>query len=203
MKGDDLAATRASVDFLGLNFYSPMHIAAAPGTVTGAWFGALPAGMPVTHMGWPIAPDGLLTQLRELRDDYGNPDIHITENGAAFDDVVEADGAVRDPLRIAYLGPHVRRPGGACVRRQLRGYFAWSLLDNFEWALGLLQALRHGARRLRDASAHSEGVIPLDGRRHPYAGVSLHRHLRPDLDHAAGRQPEKVAPRRRRTAPAR
>ena len=137
VKGDDLAATRASVDFLGLNFYSPMHIAAAPGTVTGAWFGALPAGMPVTHMGWPIAPDGLLTQLRELRDDYGNPDIHITENGAAFDDVVEADGAVRDPLRIAYLGAHLQAARQALREGvKLRGYFVWSLLDNFEWEQG-------------------------------------------------------------------
>ena len=72
-----------------------------------------------------------------MRDRYGNPDIYVTENGACYDDPVAADGTVHDDDRVAYLRDHL-----AAARRaladgvNLRGYFVWSLLDNFEWAEG-------------------------------------------------------------------
>jgi beta-glucosidase len=136
-KADDLATMRQPVDFLGLNYYSPMHIAAAPWNIARAWFGALPPGTPMTGMGWPIDAGGLLEQLRELRDRYGNPDVYITENGASFDDVIEPDGTVRDGARISYLDTHLRAAGQALREGvKLRGYFVWSLLDNFEWSFG-------------------------------------------------------------------
>jgi beta-glucosidase len=137
VEAGDLAAIRQPVDFVGLNYYSPMYIAAAPNSLFGAWFGALPARMPTTHMGWPIVPEALTVQLRELRDRYGNPEVYVTENGASFTDTVETDGAVRDPLRIAYLEAHLRAARQALREGcALRGYFVWSLLDNFEWAEG-------------------------------------------------------------------
>ncbi len=133
----DLAAMRQPIDYLGLNYYSPMYIAQAPQSLFGAWFGAVPAGTPFTAMGWPIDAAGLTEELIRLRERHGDLDIYITENGACFDDLAAADGSVRDEERIAYLRSHLVAAGRtlhAGVR--LRGYFVWSLLDNFEWAEG-------------------------------------------------------------------
>jgi beta-glucosidase len=88
-------------------------------------------------MGWEVHPDGLEQLLLRLTDDYKAPTIYVTESGSAFADEVRPDGSIEDPERTAHLESHV----GACVgaaRRgaPVRGYFAWSLLDNFEWAYG-------------------------------------------------------------------
>ena len=88
-------------------------------------------------MQWPVEPDGLREQLVDFRDTYGNPPIYVTENGASFRDVAGPDGRIADPDRIAFLRDHI----AACHRAiaqgcDLRGYFAWTLLDNFEWAFG-------------------------------------------------------------------
>jgi len=139
----DLEQVGAPLDFLGVNYYFRSHVRDA---TAGAGSGlldvraetVLPAGVPRTAMGWPIEPDGLRELLVRLRDDYPSlPPLFITENGAAFDDVVGADGSVDDPERIAYLDGHLRAvheaiEGGVDVA----GYFVWSLLDNFEWAEG-------------------------------------------------------------------
>ena len=133
----DLQAIRQPIDFLGLNYYSPMYIADAPQSLLGAWFGATPPGTRFTAFGWPIDPSGLTDVLGRLRDDYGNPDVYITENGACFEDHVAADGTIRDDDRVEFLREHL-----AAARRaiadgvKLRGYFVWSLTDNFEWAEG-------------------------------------------------------------------
>ena len=88
-------------------------------------------------MDWPIDAGGLTEELINLRERYGDLDLYVTENGACFDDTVAADGTVHDDDRIAYLRDHLvaaRRALAAGVK--LRGYFVWSLLDNFEWAEG-------------------------------------------------------------------
>ncbi|HMK70239.1 MAG TPA: GH1 family beta-glucosidase [Xanthobacteraceae bacterium] len=133
----DLEAMRQPVDFLGLNYYAPMYIADAPGSLFGTWFGAVPPGTRFTDFGWPIDPSGLSDTLDRLRNEYGNPEIYVTENGACYNDAVAADGSVRDDDRVAYLRDHlaaVRRAAASGVK--LRGYFVWSLIDNFEWAEG-------------------------------------------------------------------
>ncbi len=133
----DAATMHQPVDFLGVNYYSRMHIAAAPHSLLGAWWGAVPRGLRFTAMGWPITPDGLYEELTTLRDRNGNLELYITENGACFDDRVAADGTVHDDDRVEFLRTHL-----AAARRaladgvNLRGYFVWSLLDNFEWTEG-------------------------------------------------------------------
>jgi beta-glucosidase len=92
---------------------------------------------PTTAMGWPVDAGGLYDLLLRLRADYGDLEIWITENGAAFDDEQLVDGVVEDPSRVAYLSSHLealRRAvaDGVHVAR----YHAWSLLDNFEWEHG-------------------------------------------------------------------
>ncbi|MGD0026250.1 MAG: family 1 glycosylhydrolase, partial [Xanthobacteraceae bacterium] len=133
----DLAAMQQPIDYLGVNYYAPIYIAHAPLSPFGAWFGAVPDGTRCTAMGWPIDPGGLYEQLVSLRNRYGSLDLYVTENGACFDDPLAADGTVHDDDRVAYLREHLgaaRRALAAGVK--LRGYFVWSLLDNFEWAEG-------------------------------------------------------------------
>ncbi len=135
-------------DFYGLNYYNPTRVAdpaspipAAPGpALTGAPFKIVEIeGYPRTHFDWPVVPDGLRAQLVGLQERYGDhlPPIFITENGCAYDDVVDADGEVHDPDRVAYLDAHLRAVAQAVEEGvDVRGYYTWSLLDNFEWAEG-------------------------------------------------------------------
>ncbi|HLH50817.1 MAG TPA: family 1 glycosylhydrolase, partial [Roseiarcus sp.] len=104
----------------------------------GAWFGATPPGLRFTSFGWPIDASGLAETLIRLRDDYGNPNVYVTENGACYDDPPPAaDGTVHDEDRVAYLRDHLAAARGALAAGvRLGGYFVWSLLDNFEWAEG-------------------------------------------------------------------
>jgi beta-glucosidase len=88
-------------------------------------------------MDWEIYPEGLYDLLRRLDTEYDAPAIAVTENGAAFGDVRDSDGAVRDPEREAYLAEHVEAVARAVAAGvPVDGYFVWSLLDNFEWAYG-------------------------------------------------------------------
>jgi beta-glucosidase len=133
----DLAAMRQPVDYLGVNYYAPMYVEHAPNSLFGAWFGPVPAGTRFTAIGWPIDANGLAEQLVGLRDRYGDPELYVTENGACFDDPVASDGGVRDDDRVAYLRDHLAAAQRALAAGvKLRGYFVWSLLDNFEWAEG-------------------------------------------------------------------
>jgi beta-glucosidase len=97
----------------------------------------LKRGVPVTAMDWEIDAPGLVETLTRVHRDYPTLPLFVTENGAAFEDTVDADGAVRDPDRVAYLDAHLRACREAiALGVPLGGYFAWSLMDNFEWAHG-------------------------------------------------------------------
>ena len=88
-------------------------------------------------MGWEVSPNGLFDLMRRLHDEYAPPAIIVTENGAAFADARGHDGSVRDPERRDYVEAHVEALGRAIAAGvPVEGYFAWSLLDNFEWAHG-------------------------------------------------------------------
>jgi beta-glucosidase len=136
VRDGDLAIIGAPIDFLGVNYYNPERIAAAP-TELPLQARRVPAPPPTTAMGWEVDPEGLHEVLLRLRRDYGAPPVYITENGASFDDPPATDGHVDDPQRTAYLQGHLSAlaravADGADVRR----YCVWSLLDNFEWELG-------------------------------------------------------------------
>jgi beta-glucosidase len=136
MEGD-LVTTRQRIDYLGVNYYTPMYITHDPQSLLGAWFGARPPNMPSTAMDWPIDATGLTEGLIRLRDHYGNPEVYVTENGACFNDLLGADGTVSDVDRIAYLRAHLAAAQDAITAGvKLHGYFVWSLLDNFEWQEG-------------------------------------------------------------------
>ena len=88
-------------------------------------------------MGWEVYPQGLYDILGRVHFDYNFPALYITENGAAYADQVGPDGQVHDPSRVAYYRQHLTQAARAIAAGvPLRGYFAWSLLDNFEWSRG-------------------------------------------------------------------
>ena len=137
----DLAAIAAPIDFVGINYYTSLLIRAGADETedTGVTPGPNPpAGH--TEMGWPITPDALPRFLRRIHDDYRPAAIVITENGASYSDGPDAEGNVHDSRRIAYLAAHIEALGEALAAGvPLAGYFAWSLLDNFEWTSGYSQ----------------------------------------------------------------
>ena len=97
-------------------------------------------GLPVTGMDWEVQPEGLTRLLCRLHDEYAAPPLYITENGAAYDDDPGPDGTVDDAGRLAFIDAHLRATHAAIERGvDVRGYFAWSLLDNYEWAYGYRQ----------------------------------------------------------------
>lgn len=134
---DDLDRIRQPLDFVGINYYTR--------NVTRHDPTALPvrAGRVVqprhthTETDWEVYPQGLTDTLTWFRDRYGNLPLYVTENGAAFYDPPTAGAEVEDPLRVSYLREHLRAAWRALEAGvDLRGYFAWSLLDNFEWNHG-------------------------------------------------------------------
>ncbi len=138
----DLAVISRPIDLLGVNYYAPLRAGAEPETTQRTSFPAdrgirvLPPQGAVTGMGWEINPGAFTDLLVRLQTEYGIP-VVVTENGAAFPDVLESTGQVEDPGRLAYIAGHVGAVHDAIARgADVRGYFAWSLLDNFEWAEG-------------------------------------------------------------------
>ncbi len=138
----DLELIAQPLDWLGINYYNDNYLRAEPGASITHTPGlrdttGYAPGPGYTDMGWPITPDGLRALMVELTETYpGLPPIYITENGCAYDDPV-VDGACHDPRRIAYLGAHLRAVHAAIEAGvDVRGYFQWSLLDNFEWSHG-------------------------------------------------------------------
>jgi beta-glucosidase len=139
----DLAIIAAPIDVLGVNFYNPGVVGHTPARDGGSPI--FPGcedvrfvPMPVEHtaMGWPVDETGLYELLQRLHADYGVPQM-VTENGAAYEDEVSGDGAVHDEHRRFYLHRHFREAHRALTDGvDLRGYYVWSLLDNFEWAWG-------------------------------------------------------------------
>ena len=131
----DLVRISPPVDFFGHNSYSRAVVADDPESMlTGVR--QVPGPGPKTEMGWEVYPQHLSDALMRITRDYGAPDIYITENGAAFADEV-VGGAVDDALRLDYLRTHLGEAHRAIENGvKLRGYFCWSLLDNFEWSFG-------------------------------------------------------------------
>ncbi|HWD58488.1 MAG TPA: GH1 family beta-glucosidase [Stellaceae bacterium] len=133
----DMEQIRQTIDFLGVNYYAPMYQRPDPAGLLGTNWGGLPPGMQTTGMDWPIDPAGLIETLADLRDNYGNPRVYITENGAFFKEAPDPRGRVDDNQRIRYLRDHIAAANHAIAQRvNLGGYFIWSLMDNWEWAHG-------------------------------------------------------------------
>jgi beta-glucosidase len=139
----DLETISAPMDVLGINYSNPTTVR-APGEGNPFPFEIIATqGYETTAMGWPVVPDGLRELLEGEHELYGTrlPPVMVTENGAAFDDVlVEGDGDgthVDDPSRVEFLRSHIAAVAAARdAGVDVRGYFAWSLLDNFEWTEG-------------------------------------------------------------------
>jgi beta-glucosidase len=141
----DLEVIGAPIDFLGINYYMPVTVSGDPGASPGSspWPGttlAFPqpmADLPHTAMGWAIEPSGLSEVLTRISREFTRIPLYVTENGAAFEDVVGPSGAIDDVERIDYLRGHIQAAGDAIASGvDLRGYFVWTLMDNFEWSLG-------------------------------------------------------------------
>jgi beta-glucosidase len=130
------------LDFLGVNYYFRTVVRAGTGDRPSEWVGQediekVSRGLPRTEMGWEIDAGGLYDILTRVARDHPGTPLYVTENGAAFADAKGPDGQVHDPQRIEYLDAHFRAAHRAIADGvDLRGYFVWSLLDNFEWALG-------------------------------------------------------------------
>jgi beta-glucosidase len=137
IRAGDLKLIRQSIDFLGVNHYFRAYIQAKPDALIGYEQVAPPPHLPRTSFEWEINPDEFRDVLLELRERYQCPPIYITENGAYFDDVLSPDGKVHDANRITFLDGYIKAMQEARGRGvDIRGYFVWSLLDNFEWASG-------------------------------------------------------------------
>jgi beta-glucosidase len=133
VRDGDLEIASAPIDFLGVNNYSRFIVAAG---ASGPENVANPDAQH-TDMGWEVYPDGLHDVLVRVARDYEPAAIYITENGAAFPDVRVHDGAVHDIERTAYLESYIAAVGRAIAAgAPVKGYFVWSLLDNFEWGFG-------------------------------------------------------------------
>ncbi|MFJ7626022.1 GH1 family beta-glucosidase [Streptomyces sp. NPDC097595] len=193
----DLEAIARPVDVLGINYYTPTLVSTPDRAGSGSgndvhgasdhspWPGSeriafhLADGKPTTAMNWSIDPNGLYNLLMDVTREHPGIPLMVTENGAAFDDYVSPEGRVQDPERIAYLHGHLDAVQRAVAAgADVRGYFLWSLMDNFEWAYGYSK--RFGAvyvdyasqRRIPKASAHW------------YADV-IRRHALPPLEDRA------------------
>ncbi len=133
----DMQVIKAPLDFVGINYYfrnivRNNEIAEERNKPREVF-----PNQEHTEMGWEVYPEGLYELLTRLKHDYDFPAYYITENGAAFPDHVAADGSVDDPRRLAYFKAHLKQAARAIAEGvPLRGYFVWSLMDNFEWAQG-------------------------------------------------------------------
>lgn len=152
----DLDLIGTPIDFLGINHYHDDSVSGHPDAAGGdghsgggaraeasPWIGseyvAFPSrGLPRTAMDWEVNPDGLRRLLVRLGEEYDTlPPLYVTENGAAYDDTVGDDGRVHDPERARYILDHIAAVARAIEEgADVRGYFVWSLLDNFEWSYG-------------------------------------------------------------------
>jgi len=138
VKPGDMEMMKQPLDFMGLNIYSRWVVVHDPGIPTlEARGGVLPEGVETTAMGWEIYPESIYEMLVRLKKEYRDPAIYVTENGAAFDDTVDADGNVNDERRIDYLERYLGQVARAIDEGvRVKGYFVWTLMDNFEWAYG-------------------------------------------------------------------
>ena len=137
IQADDMGSIAVPIDFLGVNYYTrgvvrSESIPEAENEARTVFLNPNP-----TEMGWEVYPEGLYEILGRVHFDYNFPKIYITENGAAYPDVIDEMGKVEDPLRIAYIRDHLISVSKAIAAGvPVKGYFAWSLMDNFEWSYG-------------------------------------------------------------------
>jgi beta-glucosidase len=151
---EDLKVIGTPLDWYGVNYYQPTRVGAPrPTTMAAVIDGvAMPDGLPfefpgvegypITDFGWPVVPEGLREVLGTLRSRYGDalPPVYVTESGCSYGDGPDAYGRIADSRRIDYLDGHVRASRQAIDDGvDLRGYFVWSIVDNFEWAVGYSQ----------------------------------------------------------------
>ncbi len=142
IRSGDMATIRQPLDFYGVNYYNPMRIAAADEDAELPFDLVDLVGYPTTDFGWPVVPDALREWLIMFRARFraALPPIIITESGASYGMGPDADGVVDDQPRIDYLDAHLRAVVEAVQRGvDVRGYYVWSLMDNFEWAEGFTQ----------------------------------------------------------------
>jgi beta-glucosidase len=165
----DMAVIAAPLDFLGVNYYNRAVIQANPHEPLG-YAHVRPEGE-YTAMDWEVYPDALRALLVRLQRDYQPGPMHVTENGAAYDDMLTASGEIHDEGRKRYLARHLAACHTAIAEGvRLEGYFVWSLLDNFEWAFGYTK--RFGIvyvdyntqrRLLKDSARFYRSVIAHNG----------------------------------------
>ena len=135
----DMSLIRQPIDFLGLNYYMTFDVSldSHRGLLKFSLEQVSAPNWGHTQVGWGINPAGLTVVLLNVKERYGNPKVLVTENGCAIDDVPDADGFVDDWGRVDYLRAHLRAIHDAIqAGSDVRGYYAWSLMDNFEWASG-------------------------------------------------------------------
>jgi len=136
IQAGDMARICRPIDWFGLNHYGPIFAKADPNTTWGFAWGSAPADAPRSDIGWPIYPDAFRDLLIDLGRRYRLP-IYVTENGCGGNEVPDANGVVEDKTRIGYLRAHIGAMNEAMkAGADVRGYFVWSLLDNFEWGSG-------------------------------------------------------------------
>ena len=143
VRDGDLRTVSQPLDFLGVNYYMRHMVRPDDEPEAGSPFASLKARVVIPHaadrtaMGWPVEPEGLTETLARIKDVYADLPLYVTENGAAFHDYADPEGGVDDEERVAFLDAHFRAVSDAIDRGvDLRGFFVWSLLDNFEWAEG-------------------------------------------------------------------
>jgi len=147
IKPGDLESATVKNDFIGINYYFDNYIHPSKGggnqwhSIAGLFELDIDetAPGPLTDMGWPLTPFGLKNLLVRWHKEYGSalPDLYITENGVAYDEGISEDGKCHDQRRIDYLQTHLAAVAGAIAEGSpVKGYYQWSLMDNFEWALG-------------------------------------------------------------------
>jgi beta-glucosidase len=137
LRAEDLATIHQPLDFFGVNHYFPSYTKHDPDAVLGYSNVPPPEGRPVTGMGWEISPQAFYEQLMDIHQRYGSVPIYVTENGAGYEETVSPDGQINDDYRAAFLEGYLSAMHRAIdAGADVRGYFVWSLLDNFEWAFG-------------------------------------------------------------------
>lgn len=135
---EDFDQIKQPIDFIGVNYYTRSVTRNDPSIWPVRVSSVRQKQHTHTETGWEVFPQGLTDTLLWIKNRYGNPPLYITENGAAFFDPPQVEGDVlEDPLRCDYLRKHLRAVHAAIAQgADVRGYFVWSLLDNFEWAHG-------------------------------------------------------------------
>jgi len=139
VQGGDLALIGQPIDFLGVNHYMTFDVSFdhRGGLLKCAAEQISAPGWGRTEMGWCVNPPGLTAVLLDVKERYGNPKMYVTENGCALKDVPDGDGFVADWGRVNFLRAHLRAVHDAIqAGADVRGYYVWSLMDNFEWASG-------------------------------------------------------------------